>query len=118
MAASAAENDYVHLFMRMLKCLIPGASHRIAQAAAWEREFWLGRERLREFEEALEPKNDLIVVRLGENVPEEAMQRHALSPAFEDMLRFFQSHGGQLIVTDLFWPNAQKQAAIETAAGR
>ena len=37
MAASSIENDYVHLFMRMLKCLIPGASHRIAQAASWER---------------------------------------------------------------------------------
>ena len=116
MAASAAENDYVHLFMRMLKCLIPGASHRIAQAAAWEREFWLGREMLREFQGALEPKNDLIIVRLGENVPEEGMWQHSLAAAFEDMLRFFQAHGGQLIVTDLFWPNAQKQAAIETAA--
>ena len=68
MAASSIENDYVHLFMRMLNCLIPGASHRIAQAASWERAYWQGADVLREFESALTPGNDLIVVRIGENI--------------------------------------------------
>ena len=43
---------------------------------------------------ALEPKNDLIVVRLGENVPEEGMRQHSLAAAFEDMLRFFRPMAG------------------------
>ena len=89
MAASSIENDYVHLFMRMLKCLIPGASHRIAQAASWERAYWQGADVLREFESALTPGNDLIVVRIGENILPEDMEKYPLEPAFEEMLRFF-----------------------------
>ena len=116
MAASSIENDYVHLFMRMLKCLIPGASHRIAQAASWERAYWQGADVLREFESALTPGNDLIVVRIGENILPEDMEKYPLEPAFEEMLRFFGKNGGRLLMTGLFWPNERKQAAMEAAA--
>lgn len=116
MAASSIENDYAHLFMRMLKCLIPGASHRIAQAASWERAYWQGADVLREFESALTPGNDLIVVRIGENILPEDMEKYPLEPAFEEMLRFFGKNGGRLLMTGLFWPNERKQAAMEAAA--
>ena len=88
----------------------------IAQAASWERAYWQGADVLREFESALTPGNDLIVVRIGENILPEDMEKYPLEPAFEEMLRFFGKNGGRLLMTGLFWPNERKQAAMEAAA--
>lgn len=117
MAASSEEKDYVHLVMKHVRTLHPDADMRIAQAAAWEREYWLGEKVLAQFAEAQAWQPDIVIVRLGENTPDSMLGEHPYAPAFADMVNFFSNHGkAKVLITELFWPNPEKEAEISKAA--
>ncbi|MBQ3079446.1 MAG: SGNH/GDSL hydrolase family protein [Clostridia bacterium] len=118
MAASTIENDYVHLFMRMLKCVIPSAEHRIAQCGRWEMNYTNGSEILESYREYTEPKNDLVILRIGENVPTDGMKPEVFLDSYMEMAEFFRNGSAQIIITDLFWPNKVKDNVIREAARR
>ncbi len=119
MAASSEENDYVHRTMSLIRSVRPDADMRIAQLAAWEREYWLGAERLAEACAARDWKADIVVIRLAENTPEAALDEHPYAPALLDMFNFFTRGGeAKLVVTDQFWPNPRKDSALAEVAKR
>ena len=60
---------------------------------------------------------DIVVIRIGENIREEDLAEHDLTDAFGKMMDYFNRSGrAKFIVTDLFWPNPVKEAAIMAAA--
>lgn len=117
MAASSAERDYVHLTMEGIRALRPGAAFRILQLASWERGLERAMEALEPFEEIARWGADLIVVRIGENIPAEGATAEALAPAFLQMIDFFNPcNRSQVVISDMFWPHSAKDGAVRTVA--
>lgn len=120
MAASRAENDYVHVCMRRIRAQAPDAAWRIGQLADWERAFWTDEEVLGDFAALRDWQPDVIFcVFLGANTPPETMQAHDFAEHYARMLRFFNPEGrAKVVVTDMFWANPEKDAAVRAAAER
>ena len=115
MAASDPAHDYVHLILAALgrQGLVSGA---IAHVADWERNYWSGDLLRNSFQEAVDWHPQLVIVRLGENIQAAAMATHPLQPCFEAMVRFFAGNHAKVVVTDVFWPNAEKERIIADVA--
>lgn len=117
MAASAKEKDYVHQTMRMVHEMTPDAGYMILQAADWERGFWKAPEEFEALRIAREYGADILVFRLGENVIGEHMKEYDLSAAFERLIDYLSPEGcARVIVTDMFWPNPEKDGSAKRAA--
>lgn len=118
MAASRAENDYVHVFMREFRKKFPEASWRIGQLADWERNYWLDEEVLNRFAALREWRADYIfAVFLGANSPEALLSSHDFSLHYEKMLRYFDPDcRARPFVTNMFWENASRDDAVRRAA--
>lgn len=117
MAASAKEKDYVHLLMRHLRTLDPNVEICIAQMAGWEQQYWLGEAVLAQYWEAAAFAADLIILRLGENVPRSRLEEHPFAPAYTAMLDFLDpQHRAKVIITTCFWPAAGVDEAIREVA--
>ncbi len=104
MAASGPEKDYLHIVMSKVKEKYPESGHCIAQLASWERNYW-DREFLEgKYSDALEYDADVIIVRIGENVPVQELQNHSFHDAYKDMINYFNPNGDKIvIVTTSFW---------------
>ena len=115
MAASDPAHDYVHLVLSALgrKGLVSGA---IAHVADWERNYWSEGLLHNACQEAVDWRPQLVIVRVGENIQTEAMAAHPLQPCFEAMVRFFAGDHAKVVVTDVFWPNAEKERIIADVA--
>lgn len=100
MAASAPEKDYVHRLYAKLKEAGQDVYMRIRQSAYWERHF---REDdcLPRFAADRDFGADLIIFRLGDNIPEET------APYFTDALRQFMTYlgakPGKVIFSTCWW---------------
>ena len=117
MAASARERDYVHQTMRMVHEAAPDAGYMILQAADWERGFWKAPEEFESLRTAREYGADILVFRLGENVIGDHMRQYDLTAAFEGLIGYLNPTGrAQVIVTDMFWPNPEKDESARKAA--
>ena len=118
MAASCAENDYVHVFMCEFRKKFPEASWRIGQLADWERNYWMDEEILDGFSDLREWQPDYIcAVFLGANSPEAPLAEHDLGVHYERMLRYFNPNGSaRLAVTNMFWESAPRDEAARRAA--
>ena len=115
MAASDPDHDYVHLALKGLakKSAVAGC---IAHIGDWELNFWDDAVLPDAYQEAADWRPDLVVVRLGENVRSEAMEKYPLLPHFLTMVRFFAGDHAKVVVTDVFWPNEAKERIIAKAA--
>lgn len=92
MAASCAENDYVHVFMREFRNKFPAASWRIGQLVDWERNYWLDDEILDGFSALRRWQADYIfAVFLGANSPEALLNSHDFSVHYEKNASVFRS---------------------------
>ena len=112
MAASVPEKDYVHRLYAMLKESGTEAYMRIRQCAFWEGNF-LSEDILSRYEEERAFDADIVVFRLGENVPAKN------KPYFQDALIRFIEHicpSGKTIFTTCFWANEIIDDAIKTVA--
>ncbi len=118
MAASSAENDYVHVFMLKFRKKFPEASWRIAQLADWERSYWKDEEILDDFSSLRKWRPDYIcAVFLGANTPDASLTEHDFGTHYEKMLRYFDPDGSaRLIVTNMFWESAPRDEAVRRAA--
>ena len=117
MAASAKEKDYVHQTMRMVHDAAPDAGYMILQAADWERGFWKAPEEFESLRMAREYGADILVFRLGENVIGEHMKTNDLEAGFERLIDYLNPNGNaRVIVTDMFWPNPEKDECARKAA--
>lgn len=111
MAASSAEEDYVHQTVKMLEKHFGNVSFAIAQLAQWELTFdAIGEEWKNDYRDIMHFKADVVVIRMGENIPE-----HKISIAqnyIHGMINFFSQGCRQIIVTDCFWQRKQLDQMI------
>ena len=127
MAATRRENDYVHRVMAGMKEK-DGIDRTFAalNASAWELNYGVNLSSVIS-ESNLRTDTELIVVRIGENVPAgnlKTVEGETVIPVMENALVDFINHlisrapSAQIIVTNQFWPNADKDAACYNAAVR
>ena len=116
MAASCEEKDYVHRTVAKLKEKYGNVSAFIAQCAEWERNYERTEEVLnRTYSEARDFAADIVVIRIGENMPKGSAP--ACKPQFAEMIKFFASNPeAKVIVTDSFWRNDARDGMIREIA--
>lgn len=122
MAASCADNDYVHILHRKLTEHFGAVSICVAQAGAWEMsEHAKKEEKLIEcYKPAAQFEADILIIRIGENVDMSKTSISELAEDFGQMIRFF---GGarecsKVIVTGQFWESPEREEAVMLAARR
>ena len=116
MAATAPEKDYVHRVARGLRLRAGKVFCCVAQLAEWERGFRDGRI-LERYRAARDFRADLVLVRLGENVPHEGLDEDVLARSFAEMIRYFSVREDcRILVTDLFWRYGPIDRAVVRAA--
>ena len=122
MAASAENKDYVHLVLHALaeqaEAGAPAPQSMVRNIAGFEREYatFPVEENLRE---CIDFKPDLLILAIGENVPELASPEAETQfyESVDKLLRAFQKDGGPtIIVRSGFWPSSNKDACLKRAA--
>lgn len=119
MAASCADNDYVHILQRKLTEYFGNVSICVAQAAAWEvTEPAMKEEKLIErYTPAAEFEADLLIIRIGENINMKKTNVLELAEAFQQMIAFFggEKENTKVILTGLFWDFSEHEEAVKLA---
>lgn len=114
MAASVPEKDYVHLLYGMLVKSGYDVLVRVRQGAVWEREFSSPSTVEEEFREDRAFNADVVVFRLGENIPV-GMQK-GTKVALEKFIEYICPKTGQAVFTTCFWKNPLVDDAIRQVA--
>lgn len=121
MAASAKENDYVHLVVRGIEKLSKRKTEvKVMNLATFERNYrsWRAADYIAD---AIDFKPDILIVALGENVPAFTApdDAKAFGVAFERLLRQFRTDNGSqptTVVRGVFWKNVVKDEQMKAAA--
>lgn len=104
MAASAAENDYVHILMRKVKEYEPQAAFCICQVAAWESNYKNSKEKYPLYEKARVFDADIIITRFVENCPGKDFDGEVFKKEMSDLIEFLNPSGeAKIIMTTGFW---------------
>jgi lysophospholipase L1-like esterase len=112
MAASAEENDYVHLLINKFKKYNDSVEVRYASVSNFEREFWNYDYSQLDGFRAFAP--DLVIMRIGENVDE----KDAIKKNFQDHLHqliTYIRNGRQIAIcsTGTFWKSPEVTRQIQ-----
>ena len=104
MAASCRENDYVHQAVQMLQKKHETVGFGIAQVANWEQVFDVvtPEEWKKPYIGVSEFQADVVVIRLGENIPSNKVDLPNIKQYIEEMIEFFSVNARQVVVTDNF----------------
>ena len=117
MAASAEDKDFAHVLAAKLKERYGDIDCRVSQGAEWERAYHDGVTLKEKYADAHDFAADIAVIRIGENIPGEDMERFSLTPYFIDMVRWLSPKPGAItVVTDMFWADGKKDIAARSAA--
>lgn len=115
MAASAEENDYVHLLIDKFKKYNDSVEVRYASVPNFEREFWNYNYSQLDGFRAFAP--DLIIIRLGDNVDDmEATNRKFDNYLFEFISYLKNGERTAICITSTFWPSKIVNEQIEKLA--
>lgn len=111
MAASKPENDYCHVLQSLMRednknttvtpCTIPN----------WERDFSLN------LDELVGPYikgKDIVVIRLGENVPAE--KEPLFDEALSELIEYCKQYTDRIVLTGQYWPSDRKEKAVKKNA--
>lgn len=109
MAASCQNNDYVHQAVQMLQKKYQIVGYGIAQVANWEQVFDIvtPEEWQKPYLGVSEFPADVVVIRLGENIPSAKVELPNIKQYILEMVEFFRVSAKQIIVTDNFWKREQ-----------
>ncbi|QDU52926.1 SGNH/GDSL hydrolase family protein [Gimesia panareensis] len=118
MAASCAEKDYVHLVTQALtKSQGQPPKTLVKNIAAFERNY--ASYNLNEsLKDAFSFKPDLVIVAIGENVPQlkSDEEKASFKASVDELLKLVQSESQPtIIVRSSFWPNPAKDSALKAA---
>lgn len=113
MAASSAENDYVHRLVKLLEGGGRRVSYCVANLSEWERTREMSLLSTR-YAQVKDFRADIVIVRLGENA-RLAENLQAFEPCYKDMVAYF-SEGATVILTDLFWEYRPFDGFVERLA--
>lgn len=104
MAASSAENDYVHLLMNKTKEYDPQAAFCICQVAAWESDYKNGKEKYPLYEKARAFAADIMIMRFVENCSGKDFNGAVFKNEMSDLLDYLNPTGNaKIIMTTSFW---------------
>ena len=104
MAASCAENDYVHILMKKVKDTDENAAFCICQVAEWESNYKNGKEKYPLYEKARVFNADVIVARFVENCPGKDFEDDVFKKEMSDLLDYLNMSGkAKIIMTTGFW---------------
>jgi hypothetical protein len=114
MAATKPEYDFVHVIEEGLKVKDANAECVGVNIAAWERDFSTNLATL--IGDALTSSTDLVVIRLGENVPSGNVS--SFQSALGNLVDYIYSisPNAKVVITTMYWANTSKDAAIAGAA--
>lgn len=114
MAASKLELDYVHQMDYLLKKYNTSSEAIAVTIKNWEKDFSISLDSV--VEDKLEGV-DVIVVRVGENMPEYE-DSLVLEAGFDSLFAYCKRHADYVITSGLYWTNAKKESACIRAARR
>lgn len=129
MAASREQYDYVHRVMARLRENNASTTYSISGMnipgqGIWETSLDLAHPdvsplyALTQYQPVvLDNQTDLVIIRLGENVQDKTNFENALVVLIRDVIQVV-APSAKIIITGLFWSDAQKEAAIVNAASR
>lgn len=114
MAATKPEYDFVHVIEEGLRVKDANAECVGVNIAAWERDFSTNLATL--IGNALTSSTDLVVIRLGENVPSGNVS--SFQSALGNLVDYIYSisQNAKVVITTMYWANTSKDAAIAGAA--
>ena len=115
MAASAPEKDYVHCLMRAIKGATSDPTFCICQVAAWESSYKDGREFFPRYENAMQFRPDILVMRYIENCPKADFDPEIFKAESKLLLSKLCKEGTQVILTTGFWRHPGDDAIRELA---
>ena len=114
MAASAEENDYVHLIMKKFTETDSNAVFKIAQVAKWEREYKNGSNYLENYKDARDFNADIIIMRFIENCPHDNFDNEAFKREYIKLLEYFNPSGkAKVVITTSFWKHKGDSTIME-----
>ena len=104
MAASAIENDYVHICRADILKKHPNACCHIAQVSEWERQYKQGQDVFSLYTAARDFHADVIIVRFVENCPHADFDHETFRAQTRSLLDFFNSTAkAKFVITGSFW---------------
>jgi len=104
MAASARDNDYVHILMKRFQEKDKDAIFMIAHVADWERNYKNGSDLFTKYKEAREFNADIIIMRAIENCPNDDFDKTVFKKQYMNLINYFNSNGNaKIILTTSFW---------------
>lgn len=103
MAASAANKDFFSILKDSLKAHLPELEMIRENIYPFEREFYALN--FDQYNHLRELQADLIIIRLGENVPTEKLSDWNFSESIQKLASFLSSGRTKILVTTTFWPN-------------
>lgn len=116
MAASAPENDYVHLLMSKINAVAEDSAFCICQVADWERSFSNGSSTFGLFEGAAAFNADILIVRFSENCPADNFDSAVFKREVKKLLDYLSTkENKKIIITTSFWHHPADPAFIELA---
>ncbi|WP_165020147.1 Ig-like domain-containing protein [Dysgonomonas sp. ZJ279] len=117
MAATKKENDYIHVLNRSLEVRYNNdISFHAINVAAWERDFkGFNKNSLDNY---LAGDEDLIIIRLGENVPSNETVYASYKDELDELVKYLKgkSPKANYIITGNFWTNKRKDAIQKEVA--
>ena len=119
MAASALENDYVHLLVDKVNTIEPDANFCICQVAKWECEYKNGSEYLQAYKSARDFEADVIVFRMIENCPHQDFDKEVFYHEYQTLIDYLNPTGkAKIILTTGFWKHPGDDTIIRVAKER
>ncbi|WP_439483227.1 hypothetical protein [Cyclobacterium plantarum] len=116
MAASAADKDYFSLLQDSLQLHLPGLQMTRENVFPFERQF--STIDFTQYEQLQAFQADLLVIRLGENVPLEKVEGWNFSQSLRDFVGYLCTDQTRVILTSTFWPNPPVNAQLYHAASQ
>lgn len=119
MAASKAENDYVHIIVKALEEKYGPVDYCMCALGIWEREYW-NTSLLDKYQSAVDFKADIVIVRIAENVwgVRDKLEELPLAGYWENMIKHFTNSDTKIVVTDDFWSYAPIDDAIHEVCAK
>ena len=119
MAASALENDYVHLLVDKINMIEPDTSFCVCQVAKWECEYKNGSEHLQAYTRARDFGADVIVLRMIENCPHHDFDKDTFYREYQNLIDYLNPAGkAKIILTTGFWKHPGDDTIIRIAKER
>ena len=113
MAASKPQKDYCHVLQSLMRMNNPNTTVTACNIANWERDFTLN------LDELVGPyikDKDIVVIRLGENVPAES--ESLFSGALSKLIQYCRQYTDRIVITGQYWPSEKKEKAVRNNASK